>query len=594
MDDRRLLLFFAFSLAILVGWQMLMPAAPAPLPAPLESAESQAPGELESIPQPAASEVAEPAEVESSQATGPPVEASERQATVVETAVYRAELDNRGAQLVSFVLKEHLDAEDAPLDLVRRREVGPWPLGLVGDDLQPHSLDEALFAVSKVEEGGTTQVEFSYRGPLGSARKSLRFDDKGLVEIELSVDGGQPWGVLLGPGIRNQDPDAKETRFANRKAVWSVEGEINTERVDKLDDLVSLPGRNVTWVGLEDTHFVSVFLPRSGVGEARLQPVLMKPLESSTGISPESSALRELIPFDHEEGLAKEMRALPRDARWILRSAGPEMVMDAYFGPKEFEILRELGHDLEKTVEWGGMLRHVVRPLLAGLNWLHANVVPNYGWAIVLMTIGLKIVLFPLTHKSFVSMQKMQKLQPQMKAIRQRYKGKMKDKRGKMDLEVQRKMNEEMQALFKSEGASPTGGCLPILLQMPIFFAFFRLLSTAVEIRHEPWILWVKDLSAPDPLFVLPVMMGVTQILQQKLTPAAGDPMQRKIMQLFPWMFMIFSLSFPSGLVLYWTVNNLFTIAQTTTYKKWRERKEAEEKLLAKTRKANKGERTKR
>jgi YidC/Oxa1 family membrane protein insertase len=373
-----------------------------------------------------------------------------------------------------------------------------------------------------------------------------------------------------------------------------LEGEIHTERVEKLDDIETLPGRGVSWVGLEDTHFVSVFLPRSGVAEALLQPVAMQPAGEATQSSVANGAVRIVVPFDHEEGVEKEIKALPRDARWILRAAGPELAMDAYFGPKEFEILKGLGHDLEKTVEWGGVLRHVVRPLLAGLKWLHANLVPNYGWAIVLMTIGLKVVLFPLTHKSFVSMQKMQKLQPQMKAIRQRYKGKMRDKRGKMDLEVQRKMNEEMQELFRSEGASPTGGCLPILLQMPIFFAFFRLLSTAVELRHEPWVLWVKDLSSPDPLFVLPVLMGVTQILQQKLTPAAGDPMQRKIMQLFPWMFMIFSLSFPSGLVLYWTVNNVFTIAQTATYKKWRERKDAEEKLLGKTRKANKGERKKR
>ena len=584
MDDRRLLLFFAFSLSILVGWQMLVPA-PQPVDAPLlptgiESSTSaglpEVPGDDPVDPEDSAPETLVPEEA----APEPVLEAEREEVTVVDTAAYRAELVNRGGQLRSFVLKQHLDSEEEPLDLVRRRGEGPWPLGLVDSQLDAHPLNDALFVVERQEQDGVIVVSYRYRGVLGAAEKRVTFDDLGHVEVEVEVSGEGGWGLLLGPGVRNQDPEAKETRFSNRKSVLSLAGEIETEKVDKLEGIQVWPGGQAAWVGLEDTHFISVLFPRAGVSEVVLQPVLME--------VDDELAIRRLVPFDHEDELSKENRGLPRDGRWILRSQGNRMALEGYFGPKEFEVLEGLGGGLEKTIEWGGILRLVVRPLLVGLKWLHANTVPNYGWAIVLMTFGLKIVLFPLTHKGYVSMQKMQKLQPRMKAIRQKYKSKMRDKRGKMDMEVQRKMNEEMQALFKSEGASPTGGCFPMLLQMPVFFAFFRLLSTAVELRHEPWILWIKDLSGPDPLFVLPVVMGATQIFQQKLTPTAADPMQRKIMQLFPWMFMIFAISFPSGLVLYWTVNNAFTIVQTATYKKWKERKEAEEKVLAKTRKASK------
>ncbi len=594
MDDRRLLLFFAISLAILVGWQMLVPPpppveVPAPTEAPTE-ALNEGPAGLPGGSSPSAADPGAETPPPSPSEELAPIAATGPARAVVETAAYRAELDNRGAQLVSFVLKEHLDSVGEPLDLVRQRTQGPWPLGLVDGELAPHPLDEALFELERSESGTTTTLVYRYHGPLGSASKSLTFDERGLIDVDLEVAGGG-WGVVLGPGIRNQDPDAQETRFANRKAIFRTDGSIETERVDKLDELQTWPGAGLSWVGMEDTHFLAAFLLEGGVAGATLQPVtLSNPTERPDGTvedSPGDQRIpRDLTPFRTEDALDKEARGLARDGRWVLSATGAKLSFGAYFGPKEFDLLADLGQDLEKTVEWGGILRLVVRPLLAGLNWLHDNGVPNYGWAIVLMTIGLKILLFPLTHKSYVSMQKMQKLQPQMKAIRQKYRGKMRDKSGRMNLEVQKKMNEEMQALFRSEGASPTGGCLPMLLQMPIFFAFFRLLSTAVELRHEPWVLWVQDLSAPDPVYVLPVLMGASQILQQKLTPMSADPMQRKIVQLFPWMFTIFALSFPSGLVLYWTVNNIFTIAQTAAYKKWRERKDAEEKLLAQARKA--------
>lgn len=160
-------------------------------------------------------------------------------------------------------------------------------------------------------------------------------------------------------------------------------------------------------------------------------------------------------------------------------------------------------------------------------------------------------------------MRKMQGLNPQVQAIRQKYRAKLKDKKGRPNAEAQRKMNEEIMGLYKKEGVNPAGGCLPILLQMPVLFAFYSLLSAAVELRGAPWMLWIQDLSAPDPFYVLPIVMGASQYVQQKLMPAGGDPMQRRIMMLMPAFFTILFLKFASGLVLYWLTSNVLTIFQT-------------------------------
>ena len=183
--------------------------------------------------------------------------------------------------------------------------------------------------------------------------------------------------------------------------------------------------------------------------------------------------------------------------------------------------------------------------LLVGLQWIHGNIVGNYGWAIILMTVVIRIILFPLTHKSFVSMQKMQELNPKIQAIRQKYRSKLKDKQGRPNAEAQRKMNEEVMGLYKKEGVNPAGGCLPMLLQLPVLFAFYRLLSAAVELRHAPWMGWIQDLSAPDPFYILPLVMGASQFIQQKMTPSTADPMQRRIFMLMPVFFTVLFLGFP-------------------------------------------------
>jgi YidC/Oxa1 family membrane protein insertase len=208
----------------------------------------------------------------------------------------------------------------------------------------------------------------------------------------------------------------------------------------------------------------------------------------------------------------------------------------------------------------------MARWLLVGLRWLHDHIVPNFGWAIVLMTVLIRLALLPLTHASMKSMKKMQELNPKMQGIRDKYRTKLKDKQGRPNIEMQQKQNQEIMALYKEHGVNPAGGCLPMLLQLPILFAFYSLLSTAIELRGAPWTLWIKDLSVHDPYYVLPILMGATQFLQVKLAPQAGDPMQRRLFLLMPIVFTFLFLPSPSGLVLYWLTNNVLTILQQWVY----------------------------
>jgi len=198
----------------------------------------------------------------------------------------------------------------------------------------------------------------------------------------------------------------------------------------------------------------------------------------------------------------------------------------------------------------------IVVPLLRSLKWVNGYV-GNYGWAIILLTFFINVILFPLRHKSVVSMRKMQEIQPEVKAIQERYKNL------KATDPAKQKMNTEMMALYKEKGVNPASGCVPMLLTMPFIFAFYALLSTAIELRGAPFIFWVHDLSAHDPYFVTPILMGVSQIWQQRLTPAAGmDPIQQKMTMLMPVFFTFLFLWYPSGVALYWLINNVFAIGQ--------------------------------
>lgn len=244
--------------------------------------------------------------------------------------------------------------------------------------------------------------------------------------------------------------------------------------------------------------------------------------------------------------------ALSKDANnnpLIFAYSDNEFKAGGYIGSKEHVILRSIDPRLEAVVEYG-WFTFIAKPMFEFLNFLH-QYIGNWGWAIVVMTLIVRIILFPLTYKSMISMNKLKDLAPKMKELRERYKG------------DPQKMNMHMMELYKKHGANPMSGCLPILLQIPIFFAIYRVLLNAIELKAAPWALWIHDLSVMDPYFVLPILMGATMFLQQLITPMTiQDPMQAKIMKFLPVIFTFFFITFPAGLTLYWFVNNLCSLVQ--------------------------------
>ncbi len=268
--------------------------------------------------------------------------------------------------------------------------------------------------------------------------------------------------------------------------------------------------------------------------------------------------------FDKSNNLNVTILSNPSENPMPFVSAEGELQLKGYIGPKDYRLLETIDPNLTDVVEYG-IITFFAKPLFLLLDKLY-NLCGNWGWAIILLTLIVRVVLYPLTYKGMVSMQKLKDLAPKMKELQQKYKGEP------------QKLQAHMMELYKKHGANPMGGCLPLLLQMPVFFAIYRVLFNAIELKGAAWLLWINDLSVMDPYFILPILMGGTMYLQQHLTPTAfNDPMQEKIFKFLPLIFTIFFVTFPSGLVLYWFVNNIFSIIQQLLINKALERKKARE-----------------
>jgi YidC/Oxa1 family membrane protein insertase len=550
------------SLAVIVLWSYLFPPKTHPVPSRPGGPAAVATPAAGTAPPTAPSAPGTPAGPGASVSpaapfSGQPVAAEREERVELRSGAERAVFSNRGAQLVSFRLENQRGTGNDSLELVRSRAADPYPYGLTGRGLEPHPLDRVLFRAERSPDGRS--VTFRYAGPEGTAEKRFAFDDKGLLDAVLTVRSAIPWGVLVGPGIRNLTAAELASRYEQHGAVYRLGG--STEFVDAKKDpkRQELPAEGLDWVGLNDTYFVSAVIPRSGVGSVLLQPVLLAGMGN------------RFVPVPPKDRQTSEQKDLAQDVEIVVRPQAETVSLLSYWGAKEYERLAALPYHLQETIRLGA-LGILARPLLIALHWIHDHVVDNYGWAIILVTVLIKLVLLPLTHQSTVSMRKMQELNPKVQGIREKYRTKLRDKQGKPNLEMQRKMNEEVMALYKESGVNPAGGCLPILLQMPILIAFYRILTQAVELRGAPWIFWIHDLSTKDPYYILPIVMGLTQFFQVQMSPQTGDPMQRRMFQLMPIFMTVLFLGYPSGLVLYWLTNNILTIAQQGVYNHLRKR----------------------
>ncbi|MEO7795384.1 MAG: membrane protein insertase YidC [Thermoanaerobaculia bacterium] len=585
MDNKRLLVAAVLSMAVLFLWQIVFPppepatpARPSQTASATATVETPAAAGAAAATSPDAAPGAAPAVV--AVPALPPVEATEERHEILENEAVRAEFTNRGALLLSLRVKG-INAEagkaGAPageLELVALRKESALPFSLVGAGGEPLAVNAALFAVTRESTQQGERLSFLYRGNQGEVEKSFVLGSDGRMEIVVAAPAEKSFNLLLGPGLRARTAAELASRFELRRAVWSSAGKVEILDPGKVKEPLEIAGDTLNWVGLEDTYFLTAVVPTKPVAKARFRPVLL------VAAGEERTFDNRPVPAPPAE-LAAADKDLPRDFLLEIEARQGRIEATSYWGSKQLDRLTAMPYGLDKTVKLG-MFGFLARPLLYSLQWIHGNVVANYGWAIILLTVALKIVLLPLSLSAFKSMRKMQKLNPKMQSVRERWKGKLRDKNGRFNPDAQRQMNEEIMGLYRSEGVNPAGGCFPMLIQLPVFFSFYSLLSSAVELWHSPWILWIHDLTASDPYYVLPIVMGLSQIVQQRMTPAPPDPVQKRLMQFLPIVFTIFSLGFASGLVLYWLTNNVLTIAQQKLYNSFKDHEPQTEVVVVK------------
>lgn len=553
-SEKRLIAAIALSVLILVVFMWLNPAPPPPEPllAPTEQADPVRPAEGSGAASGATAE-APPTEAPAGAIAG-----EAEQQVEIDNGLFRVTFTNRGGRAVGYRLLHFKNDDGQPLEVLPRYTEGmALPLGV---DLDEASLaerfDQAVYHVEREElpadEDNPSGERLRFRWSDGqglSAEKVFEFrTGSWFVQVSAEVlDRGRrlPARIEIGPGFAAQESTtAHSNYYYAHQALWNVGGRVTREKSRKLEAEGGFSGP-VLWAGLEDQYFAALVVPHAPASLVHWRKTALTPIVGDVA--------------------AEE----PEDVATLSVSLGEDGAA-VFIGPKQYTLLAEIGADrqLDKAVwfssqEW---LFAIVKYLFLGLVWLHDNVARNWGMAIILATVVLRVVLFPVNQYSMVSMKRtqlqMQKLQPKIKAIRAKYK-KAKDAQSRA------KMNEELMSLYREEGVNPMGGlsgCLPILAQFPILIGFYNMLTVAVELRGAPFVGWIRDLSREDPWYVLPVLMAVTMFAQQWLAMAKiKDPQQlqqQRMMLFMPVVFGFICLQMPSGLVLYWFVNNLLGMGQ--------------------------------
>jgi YidC/Oxa1 family membrane protein insertase len=470
-------------------------------------------------------------------------EAAEREITV-NTRTIEAVFSNKGARVLHWRLKEYPDPSGGRVDLVPSaipaEHLAPFSLQ-VADPLVTARLRSAVYRVSG-DSGGRVDasqsaaaVVFEFEDSSGlRVRKEFGFEPAGyVVTVSAAVSRGTEVlnpGIALGPGLGDTGAAAGGGSYFTGNAIQPPEAILNRDgKVERLlaAALIERPAHDgpFKFAGVDDHYFAALAINPDGGRVEFTGVTLPGPGQTTRGL------IAQTIRFPQP----------PVRARFFM-------------GPKQFDLLKAADPELVRAINFG-MFDIVVVQLLSSLSWLY-GFIGNYGWSIIALTILINLVMFPLRHKSSVAMRKMQVLQPQMKAIQDRY------AHLKMTDPGRQKMQGEVAALYKERGVNPASGCVPMLLTLPVLLAFYALLSQAIELRGAPFAGWIRDLSTPDPYYILPGLMGVTMFWQQKITPAAMDPAQQRIMMIMPVMFTAGMLFSPSGVVLYWFTSNLWTIGQ--------------------------------
>jgi YidC/Oxa1 family membrane protein insertase len=546
MESKRVFLAIIISLAILVGYQYLfVPTTPVPqttptgteqtikeqLPASSENIQKLQQGELRTVAGTAQDKQIIPAGRDIS----------------IESSLYSAVITEVGGGLKSFKLKKFKESltNDEPKELIKTEKIQELPLyftwGVAPDSalIPGYAADRPVVNISQ-QNRSTLTMKSSLKSGIDITR-TLEFADQDyqfVMTVDVVNTSQQPLQGAPYLSLTNHpfsEAQGNSWLFSG-PAIYS-NNELTAIKVDDLKKAdKSFTGNDIDWIAYEDPYFMCGIIPKE-----------MKKL----------SVLFSLSDND------KVATLLSSDAAVIEPQGHKQYTYLIYFGPKKLSILKTVDKNLDRIVDFG-WYDIIARPTLYLLNFLY-GIVHNYGIAIILVTIIIKLIFWPISQKGMKSMKTMQKIQPKLAKIREKYK------------DDKERLNQEMMQLYKTYKVNPLGGCLPMVLQIPVFFALYKVLLQTIELRHAPFMLWINDLSAPDRLFigfdipylggipVLTLLMGASMFLQQKMSPTAGDPTQAKVMMFLPVVFTFMFLNFASGLVLYWFVNNLLSIAQQYT-----------------------------
>jgi YidC/Oxa1 family membrane protein insertase len=453
--------------------------------------------------------------------------AGEEKKITIDTGLTKFVFSNRGGVIEQVLMKKY-NFEGKPINVVNQVEGTKLPLTLISNDESVNEIMQNAFYEASAEsieldesvQSATLTLKLKHQTGLEVTKKLTFTHNKFLVQVETEVSSlakNLTYSILWGPGLGGELASHTDY-FVFAGATTLINGERLETKKEDVPGVLEHKG-TLDWTAFQNKYFAAALVPEKGVDYAETYKI-----------------------DDHlYVGLSLQ----------TVKSAASSSIL-LYVGTKEVFLLEAAGHKLNRLMDYGWLgnkFAFLVKPLLSVLAFFY-NVFGNYGWAIIFLTIVIKIIFFPLTHKSFKSMKGLQKIQPYVKVIQERNK------------DNRQKMNEEMIELYKKHQVNPLGGCLPMLLQIPVFISLYHALFFSIELRGAPFMGWITDLSVADPYYVTPVLMGVTMFLQQKMTPSVGDPVQQKIMLMLPIVFTFLFVTFPAGLVIYWTINNLLTIAQ--------------------------------
>jgi YidC/Oxa1 family membrane protein insertase len=528
MENKRPIIAVVLSLFVLIGWSYLSEFMGwTPAPAPVEQNAT-------AVQQKASEPVAQPVQTASAPAASSfaPTEGRE---VKVDTPLYTAVFQSQGGVLKHFRLKKYTESieEGAPLvELVTPEAAGKAPMGLLLNGQPTWKLAAWQFEGDDLKLDGSGKGELVFVGEMDGVRfeRTLSFDPETYLiseKVRLTDTAGVSRDVRLGMTLSTTSLSPEGGAYNLTRMAWYQDGFHQETSADDLRETGVKVDEGVNWGGVMCNYFMAVMAPAQGA-----------------------------LPFKGvlEGGVYRSV--VENSSLSIASGSSAELGIGYYIGPKESDRLAAMPYHLDEALNYG-WFTFLAKPLVSGLKFFYSYA-GNYGVAIIILTILVKLLFWPLSQKSYKSMEQMKKLQPMVQKIKEKYG------------DDRQRMNQEVMELYKTYKVNPAGGCLPMLLQIPVFLGLYQGLLNAIELRHAPFIahlpftdiVWLADLSAKDPFYITPVVMGATMLLQQRLTPAPADPTQAKIMMFMPVVFTFMFLNFPAGLVVYWLVNNVLSIGQ--------------------------------